>query len=180
MKPGHRSSRSDCILVDTPPSISTTKRTQYAKVRHAMNSVIAALNRAESTSFNSASALWRDRAPRAISASRRRGVIFIYCLFSWGEMPIRYTKTGAATKRNWPSFDASTSASVGLESMDHRQVTDLVCGRPVVETLARELREAGGGSFLNPGMLERRRLNLFPLRLLGSFCKTAQPNFAKS
>ena len=63
--------------------------------------------------------------------------------------------------------------------MDHRQVTDLVCGRPVVETLARELREAGGGSFLNPGMLERRRLNLFPLRLLGSFYKTAQPNFAK-
>src|ERR1019366_3557368 len=116
-----------CILVDTPPSISTTKRTQYAKVRHAMNSVIAALNRAESTSFNSASALWRDRAPRAISASRRRLVIFIYCLFSWGEMPIRYTKTGAAARGNWPGFDASTSASGGLEGLDHWQVADFVC-----------------------------------------------------
>src|ERR1035437_7229253 len=109
MKPGHRSSRIARILGDIPPSISTTKRTQYAKVRHSMNSVIAAANLAESTSLSSASALWRDRAPRAISASRRRVVI---CngrpvvgladpsLRGRGR-PIRYTIAGTADKRNW-------------------------------------------------------------------------------
>src|ERR1035441_4038427 len=118
IKPGHRSSRSDCILVDIPPSISTTKRTQYAKVRHSMNSVIAAPNRAESTSLSSASALWRDRAPRAISASRCPGVIFIYSLFFGGRCPYDTPKLVLQPSEiggRKPGFDASTSDSEGSE-----------------------------------------------------------------
>src|ERR1019366_522846 len=111
-----------CILVDTPPSISTTKRTQYAKVRHSMNSVIAPPNRAESTSFNSASALWRDRAPRAISASRRRGVIFIYRLFFGGRGPYDTPKPVAQPREVCLVFALRRVASGGLESMDHWQL----------------------------------------------------------